>query len=178
MLKDPNYIPIGDSSLINIRKSRIITGNLKLSDFVSFYFCAKAPMLYMIRHGFKDVQQREPEEIVYLVSSIEKIVDEDYLYYFTDGKANASVSKVFDSIKDLDKLDWDVIEDEFWANTEEDQDRKRRKQAEFLIYQTIKLQDIIGIAVYNKSALEKVDKLKEIYSLENLVAKIRKNYYY
>ena len=39
----------------------------------------------------------------------------------------------YNNIDDLTKLDWDIISKQYWYNTEDDYDRMRRKQAEFLV---------------------------------------------
>lgn len=73
---------------------------------MSFYFSYKSPMLYIIQHGFQGIEQRNPEDVVYLFATIEKIVENDYEYCFTDGQANARITIVYNSLNDLDKLDW------------------------------------------------------------------------
>ncbi len=105
-LSDQNYISIGDNAIINRRKNRQIINDKKISDFVSFYFSYKSPMLYIIQHGFQGIEQRNPEDVVYLFATIEKIVENDYEYCFTDGQANARITIVYNSLNDLDKLDW------------------------------------------------------------------------
>lgn len=67
---DPNYLGIGDATLIGSRSSRKITvePNGDFTNYVAFYFGARSPMLYAIQKGFKRVTKRSPEEIIYLVS--------------------------------------------------------------------------------------------------------------
>lgn len=37
-------------------------------------------------------------------------------------------------LSDLDKIDWDVMGSDYWNDTNEDMNRKARRQAEFLVY--------------------------------------------
>ena len=39
----------------------------------------------------------------------------------------------YNHIDNLAKLDWNIISKQYWYNTEDDYDRMRRKQAEFLV---------------------------------------------
>lgn len=42
------------------------------------------------------------------------------------------ITHVDNLLADLERLDWNAIRSRHWADTPEDPDRKRRKQAEFL----------------------------------------------
>jgi len=65
--RDSNFIGIGDSSLIQSRKSRQIpiVPNGDFSDYITFYFGARSPMLYNIQKGYNNVAKHAPEDIVY-----------------------------------------------------------------------------------------------------------------
>lgn len=86
-------------------------------------------MLYRIQKGFR-VTKRPPEDIIYLVFKLDEII-ELVEYVFTDGHGYASMSNWFEDIDSLDFLDNEYIKRLRWENTDEDPDRKRRKQAEF-----------------------------------------------
>ena len=53
-------------------------------------------------------------------------------FIFFDGHALANLSEAFDTLSDLERVDWDAVNAEQWSNTPDDLDRQRRKQAEFL----------------------------------------------
>ena len=46
-----------------------------------------------------------------------------------------AITDFFENLVDLKKVDWEIMKERYWANTPEDGDRKRRRQAEFLIHQ-------------------------------------------
>lgn len=50
----------------------------------------------------------------------------------------------------MNEVDWKTVNLVRWNDTEEDSDRKRRKQAEFLIFSEFPLSSIIVIAVHNE----------------------------
>jgi hypothetical protein len=51
---NPNYVSIGDRSLIDNRNSKKVnfdTESIILGDFIPFYFGIRTPMLYVIQKG-------------------------------------------------------------------------------------------------------------------------------
>jgi hypothetical protein len=84
---NPNYLPIGDGSLINSRNNFILNNGRRLGDYIPFYFGVRTPMLYVIQNGFNLVTPMAAEEVVYCVSSVQKILDLQLEFVFTDGHA-------------------------------------------------------------------------------------------
>jgi len=149
---DADYINIGDTTLISSRKSKeiqIAPGGT-FSDYVIFYFGPRSPMLYKIQKGSHNVEKRKPEEIVYLVSSFNAIKEADKAFLFTDGHAYHNMSQFFNREEDLNEIDWKAVNLRDWYDTADDSDRKRRKQAEFLVYHELPFSAISHIAVYNE----------------------------
>lgn len=127
---DPCFVPIGDQSLIGVRKELevpIEPGGL-FSEYVPFYLGARSPMLYKISKGGEGVGYKPQQEIVYLVVPLSCIKAGQLPYVFTDGHARAQVTRFYNDDSSFDNLDWEVIHARQWTNTEEDPDRKRRKQ--------------------------------------------------
>ncbi len=176
---DGNYIGIGDETLIKNRDKRNITippfGTFK--DYVSFYFCPKTPMLYKIQRGFS-VQQRVKRDIIFVVTRIDKIIESNVEYIFSDGHAYAYLSKLYNQIEYLDEIDWDVILSKYWDNTEEDMDRKRKRQAELLVHNELSLDSLIGLGVFDTEAKASIEKLLQNYDIRNIEVKVKPNYYY
>jgi len=85
--KNPNYKNIGDISLIGSRNSLILPNGRTLGEYIPFYFGKKMPMLYVIQKGYNGVSITLPEDIVYCVSNVQKIVDSKIGYLFTAGHA-------------------------------------------------------------------------------------------
>jgi hypothetical protein len=153
-----NFIPIGDSSLISSRNSFLLKNGRLLGEYTPFYFSYRTPMLYVIQNGFNMVSPIEPENIVYCFSTVRKIIDLDMGFIFTDGHAVDGFSSQFTE-DDIDKidilLDWEAIKSKYWKD-EKDLDRKRRKEAEFLVLGDIDCSAIIGFITYNEIAKNKI----------------------
>ncbi|SDM11031.1 protein of unknown function [Catalinimonas alkaloidigena] len=154
---DPNYIAIGDRSLIENRAEYPIPGRLyagSLGDYVPFYFGPHSPMLYMIIKGLKGIQQRPQEDLVYLISSLSRIKAAGCEFFFTDRHAKTRLARSYQDESDLDKIDWDVVKSKEWKNTEEDTDRRDRKQAEFLVKDYVPISCIQAILVKSRGRQE------------------------
>ncbi len=150
---NPNFIGIGDSSLIQSRKSKQIpiNPNGDFSDYVSFYFGKRSPMLYNIQNGFCNVTKRNPEDIIYLITNYDTVVKAKSKYVFTDGHGYHHLSQFFNKIDDLKEIDWKTVNLLRWNDTEDDPDRKRKKQAEFLIHNEVPFSMIELIVVYDEN---------------------------
>ena len=85
--KNPGYKNIGDVTLIGSRNSLNIPNGRTLGEYIPFYFGKRMPMLYVIQKGYNGVSITLPEDIVYCVSNVQKIVDSKIGYLFTDGHA-------------------------------------------------------------------------------------------
>lgn len=105
-----------------------------VADYVPFYFCPRSPMLYSIASGYVSGYTGGQAPIVHLVSSTTDVTSQGLGFTFTDGHATVGISKFFDQLADLSHLDWNVIGATIWNDINTDMDRKRRKQAEFLVH--------------------------------------------
>ncbi|HQF42575.1 MAG TPA: DUF4433 domain-containing protein [Ignavibacteriaceae bacterium] len=163
---NPDYISIGETELIRQRGSKqiIISPFGVMRDYISFYFGVRSPMLYCIKNGY-DVEKRLQSEIIYLISSIEKLVELNCHFIFTDGHSFAAYTQFFNDVQYLNQLDWKTINARTWNNTESDPDRKRRKEAECLVFNEMPFAAVTGIAVYNQ---ESNDYIKDILHRNNL----------
>jgi hypothetical protein len=176
---DPNYEGIGDNSLIEYRNAaRIpIAPGGTFRDYVSFYFGKRSPMLYNISHGFNEVRKRNQENIIYLVTTFENIVETGLRYVYFDGHGYHRLSQLFNSEHGLINIDWKTINADRWNDTEDDPDRKRRKQAEFLVYQAVPLGIINFLVTFNDNAKNMVIELLINFDHTIQVA-VRPNWYY
>lgn len=107
-----------------------------VADYVPFYFATRSPMLYAIHKGNVEGYCGGQRPLVYLVSSIGAVVFSSLTWLFTDGHAAMRISHFYQELRQLRRLDWELLKAEVWANTEADQDRKRRRHAEFLVHRS------------------------------------------
>lgn len=178
---DSSYVNIGDEVLIAQRgefEIPIAPGGV-LSDYVPFYFGGCSPMLLNIKTGYRGVKQRSQSEIVYLCTHIETIIRVCPGWCFTDGHAKNRLTNYYNQVVDLEQIDWSVVEDKYWKNTEDDLDKMRRKQAEFLVKGHVPTSCFSGVIVHDDTAASQV-KIIEAKAGINLPVFVDKNhkYYY
>jgi len=155
---NPDYMAIGDGSLISRRNEITLANGKSLGDYIPFYFDGRMPMLLVVQNGTNGVKSTQPQDIVYCISSVAKITECGLDYLFTDGHAVASFSSIYDSgqINNIDQLvDFNAVRVKYWRN-ENDLDLKRRKEAEFLVGSDIPVQAIVGYVVYNEAAKQEL----------------------
>ena len=153
-----NYKSIGDVSIINTRNSFMIPNGNSLGNYIPFYFWFRMPMLYVLHKGNKDVNKVYAENIVYCVTSVAEIINHELDYVFTDGHGIDSFTSFY-TTKDVTRieelLDFDAIKVGYWID-ENDLDKKRRKESEFLISQDIPKTAISYFLVFNQIAKNKL----------------------
>ncbi len=168
--KNPNYVNIGDMSLINTRKDKkVIVDNglhhcnnkktITLGDFIPFYFGVRMPMLYVAQIGGNFVEKAtKAEDIVYIACSLEKLIIDNINFYFSDGHATDILTSFYykDQINKINEIiDWNAVKTKYWGGNE-NLDIKRKKQAEILVSKDVNAEFISGFVCYNASAKEKL----------------------
>jgi hypothetical protein len=107
-------------------------------------------MLFQIMTGNEGIPQLPQGEIVYLVCQLKKLIDSGLSFVFTDGHARIALSGHYNSLNDLNKVNWEVVRAKQWANTLDNHDRQRHKQAEFLVHNHVPTDCISAILVYDQ----------------------------
>lgn len=131
-----------------------------VNDYVPFYFSVRTPMLYNIKTGW-GVPKQKQEDIVYLVCQLNELATADFQWCFTNGNAANEITRFYNNVEKLNKIDWQSINSTDFSdnNSDGDLDRKRKKQAEFLVKDHVPAQLIKYLIVYNKTAKARVDDL-------------------
>lgn len=158
-----DFKSIGDGSLIATRNDFILNNGRRLGDYIPFYFGVRTPMLYVVQNGFNMVGSTHAENVVYCVTSVQKIIESQLEFVFTDGHAVDRFSSQYNSsqynssnIKDLESIiDWNAVNAKYWRS-DTDLDLKRRKEAEFLVLGDIGVNFILGFVVFNQDAKDKM----------------------
>ena len=115
-------------------------------------------MLFVIQRGYNSVKQQRAHNIIYVVSSVQNVIDNDIEFIYTDGHATNKLSSFYsqDDISSIeDQLDFEAIETSNWKS-ETDLDLKRKKEAEFLIASDLPTNAIIGYGVYDEYAKKRI----------------------
>jgi hypothetical protein len=148
-----------------------------LHDYVPFYFAPRSPMLYAIHRNQIEGYSGGQSPILHLVSSVPKMKETGHGFVFADGHATMSFSRFFTDIADLDQIDWEVMQAQYWNDTPEDPDRKRRRQAEFLVYNTVSWSAMLGIGVIDNRVEERVNTILSGHNI-SLPVRSRRQWYY
>ncbi len=149
-----------------------------LSDYVPFYFGARSPMLYANHRGQVQDNPGGQRPIVYLVSSVDAVAAATDAWVFTDGHAvMAPLTRFFDDQAHLEEVDWDAVHARDWFDTQDAPDRKRRKQAEFLVHRFCSFEWVTEIAVIDEAIAGRV---AEITASAGVVVPVvvRQDWYY
>ena len=127
-----------------------------LHDYVPFYFAPRSPMLCSI---YYEKGKSYQDEVLHLVTEAESVQASQLDFAFTDGHAIMAYSDFYDDLKDLSQIDWQIMRAKYWNDTDQDGDRKRRRQAEFLVHQFCSWTLVKEIGVINDNIKTKVQKI-------------------
>jgi hypothetical protein len=148
-------------------------------DYVPFYFGPLSVMLLNLKTGRVAGYSEGQEPLVYLVSTAQVVAAAGCRYVFTDGHGLAGFTQWFDDLARLDAVDWNLVAERYWADNPDDNDRKRRKQAEFLVWQSLDWGLIGGIGVFNLAMKTRVEGILQQYPHRKAVAvKVAPGLYY
>jgi hypothetical protein len=148
-----------------------------LANYVPFYFAPRSPMLYALHTGFVEGYTEGQEPILHLVTTVDIVNEKKLPFVFTDGHAVMTFSDFYNRLDDLDKIDWEIMKATYWNDTPQDNDRSRRRQAEFLIHKFLPWNLIEGIGAINERTVERVNEI--LSSLrEPPEVTIQKKWYY
>lgn len=174
---NPDYVPIGDGTLIEKRDTFKLFNGKSLGDYLPFYFGVRMPMLYVIQNGFNGVASVKPSNIVYCVVSIKSVISEGLDFVFTDGHAVDGLTTFYnsDDIEKIDKIvDSNAAFSKYWRS-ETDLDLKRKKESEFLILGDVSPASIVGFITYSEQTKDIISHMEGFGSKKIYV---RPNYYF
>lgn len=146
-----------------------------VGDYVPFYFAPRSPMLYVISRGGVEGYADGQQLVVYLCSTAEAVKKAGLRWVFTEGHADMGFTDFFDDLKDLTKVDWNLMQARYWHDTNDDPDRKRRRQAEFLVHEFFPWKLVSYIGVYDRSVVATVG---DLLKGDNPGVRIEQGWYY
>ncbi len=157
---DPNFVQIGNASLIDGRHYRKIRGPYggTLSDYVPFYFTPLSPMFYNIKTGWQGIQQRSNQEIAILVSSLHSVKKAGHPFVFTDRHAYLQTAQGFDDLSHLDKIDWTILQRRDFKRDPENPEKVERYEAEALMHKRLPFEGLCEIACYDNPSAGSLQK--------------------
>jgi ssDNA thymidine ADP-ribosyltransferase, DarT len=110
--QDPGYVNIGNLDLIEKRKTIAVATypGGTLSDYVPFYFTPFSPMAYNIKTGYHGIRQRNNAEILILLTSLPKLVEDKISFIFADRHAALATARFSSSLTNLSWIDWQSLQ--------------------------------------------------------------------
>lgn len=150
-----------------------------MHDYVPFYFGFLSPMLLRLKTGRVEKYNEGQRPLIYFVSTAQAVVDAALDFVFSDGHGLAAFTDWYDDLGEIEKVDWDMVYERYWADNTEDMDRQRRKQAEFLVHEFFPLDVIVEIGVFDAQTKSRVEYEIEQHDTEKMkLVNIRRNWYY
>jgi hypothetical protein len=144
---------------------------------VPFYFGARSPMLYSIYRGNVEGYEQGQEAVIYLMSTAQVVSQANLGYVFTDGHGIMGFTDFYDDLVHLGEVDWPLMNERYWRDTVDDPDRKRRRQAEFLVSGGFPWTLVEAIVVMNTARVGQVQKLLRRAAHKPPVS-VQRNWYY
>lgn len=176
---DPNYRNIGNLELIDKRARRVvqIPPGGTLNDYVPFYFTPYSIMMFNIKTGYGGVPKLPNDDIVILVSSLHKLVEEDVPFIFTNQHAYPQIAEYFSDLRDLDNVDWPLLQSRNFKHDPDDPGKKERYQAEALVWKHVPVSALLGVCCHSKAVEEQIKSEIEDRDLE-LRTVVRQTWYF
>jgi hypothetical protein len=117
--------------------------------------------------------------LIYLTTSVQRVQDAGCQFVFSDGHGLARFTSWYDDLAQLDKVDWNLVTARYWLDLPDDNDRQRRKQAEFLVWRSLDWGLIDGIGVLNEQVKADVEAILARYPARpHPNVEIRAQWYY
>lgn len=158
-IRDPDYREIGNPDLIAKRNRRPVPRPPwgTLSDYVPFYFTPHSPMLLNIKTGYQGTKRTPMAEIAILVSSLRRVAEAGVRFLFTDRHAYLEFAEFCDDLAQLDRIDWQLLRRRDFKRLPDDPGRFERYMAEALVYRSLPVRALSGIACLGKERKEALD---------------------
>jgi hypothetical protein len=175
---DPNFVAIGNAELIGRREHRVvpIAPGGTLSDYVPFYFTPFSPMMYNIYTG-RTVRQQRNEDICMLVSTIPVLRRLNIPFIFTDRHAYTQLARFFSDVRDLDQIDWPLLQARDFRRNPDDPEQIERYQAEALVYRHLPVTGLTAIVCYTEQVKRELEQLVAARGLNVTVQALRHWYF-
>jgi len=167
--KDELFVTIGSKEIITQRDTKIVKcyPDSMVNDYVPFYFSVRTPMLYNIKTGV-GVPAFPQEDIIYLCCKLNELATDDFQWCYTNGNAAKAISKFYRNLEDIEtNIDWRSITTTDFRdeNADGDEDRIRKKHAEFLVKEHVPVIYIRRIVVLNQTKKEQIETILEEFNL-------------
>jgi hypothetical protein len=173
------YRTIHNIDIQQVRRARTIRcgPGSTVHDYVAFYFGPRSPMLLQLHTGRVVGYNEGQEPLIYVESTVETVVQAALPFVFSDGHGIAAFTQWYSDVSDLTRVDWETVYAEYWADTLDDMDRQRRKQAEFLVHRFCPWDAVMRVGVLTNAIKDRVESILAANGVSTPVA-VRRSWYY
>ncbi|CRZ16946.1 type II toxin-antitoxin system toxin DNA ADP-ribosyl transferase DarT [Mycolicibacterium neworleansense] len=172
---------VGEPSIKARRRHRAIKvapGGV-VADYVPFYFASRSPMLFSIHAGGVPSFTGDSHDVVYLMTTVEKLQAAGLSLVFTDRNAVLELARHSVQVSDLDTLvDWTLMKATYWSNTDDDPDRKERRMAECLAHRAVPWSALSGIAVFDAARAARARHILDSVAIDSPPINVRPEFYF
>ena len=177
--QDPEFVSIGNPELIDKRQGREVPigPGGTLDDYIPFYFTPYSPMLYNIHTGYAGIKERSNDDIVILVSSLPTLEDHEIQYVFTDRHAYLLRAEFFSDRENLDRVDFDLLQQRDFQKDPEDPGKFERYQAEALVHKHLPVEALLGVCCYSQEVKQEIEAAMTGHGV-NLKIVVRPGWYF
>ena len=148
-------------------------------DYVPFYFGPLSVMLLNLKTGRVEGYNEGQAPLIYLTTTLLRVQEAGCQFVFSDGHGLARITDYYDDVRKLDQVDWDLVGERYWRDRPDDNDRQRRKQAEFLVWKSLDWVLIESIGVLSEQVKARVEAVLGTFSQRRRPSvEVRREWYY
>ena len=151
---------VGNQDIKSMRRAREVPvppGGV-VADYLPFYFAPRSPMMYAIHMGNVPTYLDGCDDIVYLCTRVGRLRDTGREVLFTDRNAALAIA-AFATEAGYLRIDWDLMREVIWKNTDEYPDRREKRMAECLVHLLVEPAGIESLVTKTQAVAERVGRL-------------------
>lgn len=151
---------VGNQDIKELRRRRRVPvppGGV-VADYVPFYFAPRSPMMFAIHKGKVPTYHKGCDDVVYLGSTLGQLRATGQPVLLTDRNATLAVAAFATDAGDL-RIDWDLMREAIWKNTDEYPDRREKRMAECLVHRLVEPAGIRALVTKTQAVADRVGRL-------------------
>lgn len=122
-----------------------------VADYVPFYFAPRSPMMFAIEHGNVPTYAGGCDDLIYVATTAERLVELGLIVLFTDRNAVLAVTSFVATLEQAEEsIDWPLMRARYWGNTRDYPDRRERRMAECLVHNLVPFEAFHRVVARNR----------------------------
>jgi len=133
-----------------------------VADYVPFYFGPRSPMMSSIHHGNVPGYTQGTDRLIYLATTVETLLEVGLDPVFTDRNAVLDYTG-FIQLRDGEPedgfIDWPLMDERYWSDTDTYPDRRERRMAECLVLSAVPWDAFLFVGAKSQTVVDEVQEL-------------------